>query len=199
MFNYKINIFTSKRVPGFTLMEIVIVLALFALASVLIAGIFVNMQTTQRRVRDNQELITDARYLLEVIAREVRSDFIDYTGQPLPVNTDVLSLKSPSGTPVVLAHSDAVTCGTVYKCATISRDGGTVSSITSKNLAVEHLQFYVSPLTDPFPTNVLSTTEDKQPRVTIVLKASNAPKNPRPSETKAFYLQTTVSARAYVR
>ncbi len=188
----------KKYSTGFTLMEIVIVLALFALASILIAGIFVNMQTTQRRVRDNQELITDARYLLEVIAREVRSDFIDYSG----LVSGKLSLKSASGVDIVIEHKTGDGCTAPAKCVVdISRDGN-AAQLNSKNLAVEHLQFYVSPLTDPFPTGtpgVIQTTPDQQPRVTIVLKVSNEPKKPRAAERKAIYLQTTVSARAYVR
>ncbi len=191
----------SRR--GFTLMEVVIVMFIFTLASILIAEIFVNVQKAQQKIRDTQVAYTDARYLLEVMAREIRSDLIDYdayTDDKIPVDDEVneLYLITSQGVPVAFRHHNQCPGSNVaVACVTIERGGGGESVVSSPKLSIDTLKFYITPLEDPFPENVTTTTPDIQPQVTIVLMASST--NIKIEDQKPIYLQTTVTSRAYVR
>ncbi len=189
---------------GFTLMEIVVAMFIFSLASVIIASIFVNVQRVQQRIRNVQTTSTDARYLLDVLAREIRSDTVDYpsytapgspcTLTPLPPPACLLLLGS-NKQPVWFRKAVALTCGST-DCVQISRDRGvTWKTITSPNLSVDLLNFYVTPLTDPFAQS--GTPPDVQPQVTIVLSLSTV--DAKVENRLSTYLQTTVTSRAYVR
>ncbi len=194
---------------GFTLMEIVVAMVIFTLATVIIAEIFINVQRAQQRVKDTQLATTELRYLMDVLAREVRSDVLDYTttgaGCSNPVGTltdssSTLSLCSGEDKSVVFRHAQDTDCGTGYAggCVQIERDGGGFRAITSPQLSIDSLTFYPNPLTNPFPTSGAgATTPDVQPSVTMVVKSSSL--NLRLQDRKPFYLQTTVTARTYAR
>ncbi|MFH1112193.1 MAG: prepilin-type N-terminal cleavage/methylation domain-containing protein [Patescibacteria group bacterium] len=200
------NNFLSKLTcrHGFTLMEIVVVMFIFTLASILIAEIFVNVQKAQQKIRDTQVAYTDARYLMEVMAREIRSDLIDYVAYGTisdpndPDVIDKLYLATSQGAKVVFRYHNPCPKGnTAIGCVTIKRDTGEENVISSPKLSIDTLTFYITPLKDPFPENVILTTPDIQPQVTIVLKASST--NIKIEDQKPIYLQTTVASRAYVR
>ncbi|HBV33678.1 TPA: hypothetical protein DIC39_00445 [Patescibacteria group bacterium] len=188
----------SSKVRGFTLMEVLVVMFIFTLASLLIAEIFVNVQRAQQNTRDAQIAYTDARYLLEVLSREIRASTIAYgeypSSTPESVET-VLHLTSGEGKVLSFRHDTAACPG--VPCVTIERDLGGESVISSPNLSVDKLEFYITPLADPFPDTVTVGTPDIQPQVTIVLKTSSL--NIKIQEQKPIYLQTTVASRVYKR
>ncbi len=193
---YKLKIKNLKRRSGFTLMEVVIVLLIFTLASLLIAEIFVNIQAAGQRTRDLQSSYTNARYILEVMAREIRAGTIDYNQYALGVDNpvEVLYLKTSEGS--TLAFSRGINCeSTGVDCVYINRDGGGINIITSPKLHVWKLDFYITPLTTPFPSVVNDSTPDVQPQVTIVLKTVST----GVKQQTSTYLQTSVTSRAYYR
>lgn len=188
---------SCKSRRGFTLMEIVVAMGIFALASVIIAEIFVNVQRAQRRIRDTQRASTETRYLLEVLAREVRAGAIDYSVAPTP-GESVLRLVTAQGEPLVFAQGSD--CGGLVgvHCVTLTRGlAGVAQPITSPNLSVTKLAFYVSPQDNPFPETVEATTPDLQPRLTVVLGTQS--RHGKPEERVLIFLQTTVSSRTYAR
>lgn len=206
---------TNKRAapPGFTLMEIVVAMVIFTLATVVIAEIFVNVQRAQQRVKDTQLATTELRYLMDVLAREVRSDTLDYTvlgsgctdpTGTLAASSNTLRLCSGENKSVVFGHDPTgATCETADTdytggCVFIIRELGTPRAISSPQLSIDSLTFYPTPLKNPFPTGGAgATTPDVQPSVTIVVKSSSL--NLRAQERKPLYLQTTVTARTYAR
>lgn len=200
MLNSKLEYQNPKQRSGFTLMEVVVVMLIFTLASIIIAEIFVNIYRAQQRTRNLQSAYTDSRYLLEIMAREIRSGTIDYStiAYPTGINTpeEELHLVTSQGASLVFRHNSGVVCGNV-DCVTIERDGGGENIITSPKLQIDKLEFYISPLTNPFPDTVTSLTEDVQPQVTIVLKTTST--SIKVEERTSTYLQTTVSSRAYLR
>ncbi|MFA4936782.1 MAG: prepilin-type N-terminal cleavage/methylation domain-containing protein [Patescibacteria group bacterium] len=197
--------FLSKliRRQGFTLMEIVVVMFIFTLASILIAEIFVNVQKAQQKIRDTQVAYTDARYLMEVLAREIRSDLIDYSAYGGSIPTDPtdevteLNLVTSQGAKLVFVYNNPCPDDPAIGCITINRDSGGDNVISSPKLSINKLVFYITPLTDPFPENVTASTQDIQPQVTIVLMASST--NIKIEDQKPIYLQTTITSRAYAR
>lgn len=189
----------SKNSPrGFTLMEVLVVMFIFTLATLLIAEIFVNVQRAQQRTRDSQIAYTDARYLLEVLSREIRAGTIaydDFSGGAPELIEDELRLITGAGKLLSFRHNSGA-CGGA-SCVTLERDGGGESVISSPNLSVDKLEFYITPLADPLPDTVTLGTPDIQPQVTIVLKTSSI--NIKIQEQKPIYLQTTVTSRVYKR
>ncbi|PIT90315.1 MAG: hypothetical protein COU22_02845, partial [Candidatus Komeilibacteria bacterium CG10_big_fil_rev_8_21_14_0_10_41_13] len=67
-----------KKQSGFTLIEVVVALGIFSIATTYAIGIFVQSNQVQRRTANVQRVLSDARYVLEVMAREVRMGEIDY-------------------------------------------------------------------------------------------------------------------------
>ncbi len=212
------HFFSGKSGAGFTLMEIVVAMFIFMLASVIIAEIFVNVQRAQSRLRSSQTASTNARYLMDVLAREVRADTVDYSsylGSTVPARIDQsneLKLLTAEHTSVSFrlqrgqAQCPSADGVTDIGCVQVSRDGGPFEVITSPTLSVEALNFYPTPLGDPFSSNGTvcgggltppSCTPDVQPQVTIALSVSTI--DAKVDNRVSSYLQTTVTSRAYVR
>ena len=68
----------DRRARGFTLIEVLIAASIFTTVSLISLNIFVNVIRTQRRVSLDNAMYEDARVMMERIAREVRSNTIDY-------------------------------------------------------------------------------------------------------------------------
>jgi prepilin-type N-terminal cleavage/methylation domain-containing protein len=192
----------KNKPSGFTLMEIVVAMFIFTLASILIAEIFVNVQRAQQRIRDAQEASTNTRYLVDVISREIRFGKIDYSAGTISNNNNEklnlidsqnvkVSFRKASGT------ADCSFVDTTVSCVQIKRGNGEWNTITAPTLSVAALYFYVTPQKDPFPASVTSDTPNIQPQVTIVLHASST--GPKLENLVSTYLQTTVASRLYAR
>jgi prepilin-type N-terminal cleavage/methylation domain-containing protein len=189
---------------GFTLMEIVVAMFIFTLASILIAEIFVNVQRAQQRIRDAQEASTNTRYLVDVISREIRFSKIDYSAGTITNNySEELNLIDSQNVSVsfrkIVSGNDCGFTDNAVSCLQIKRggDSGEWSTITAPTLSVDALYFYVTPQKDPFPASVTSSTPNIQPQVTIVLRTSST--GPKLENRVSTYLQTTVASRLYVR
>ena len=196
-------------------MEIMVSMFIFMLASVVIADIFVNVQRAQARLRSSQTASTNARYLMDVLTRELRADAIDYclyAGLASGCDTSTIQTVVPSTTSnlylLTSSHQSVVfelvpSTPTTGGYVQISRGGAPFSTITAPTLSVDQLNFYITPLSDPFSANgaVCGTppacSPDTQPQVTIVLKLSTL--DTKVDNRVSSYLQTTVTSRAYVR
>ena len=71
------KIFPST-VLGFSLMEIVVFLAIFSTTALIAVDLFLTITRVQRQVRNVQAVQTDARFALEAMGREIRIGAIDY-------------------------------------------------------------------------------------------------------------------------
>lgn len=193
----------KNKPSGFTLMEIVVAMFIFTLASILIAEIFVNVQRAQQRIRDAQEASTNTRYLVDVISREIRFGKIDYSGGTINndnEHNDKLNLIDSQNISVSFQIASGVDCDSTndtVRCVQIKRGNGVWNTITAPTLSVDALHFYVTPQTDPFPTSVTSSTPNVQPQVTIILHTSST--GPKLENRVSTYLQTTVASRLYAR
>jgi len=188
---------------GFTLVEMMVVLAIFSVATVVIIDIFMMAGKAQRRTLAIEKIQSDARYSMEAMSKEIKMDMIDYgwagyaAGVTLP--EDELALLDADNNSIIFKKSaDNCPAGTA-KCLTVSIDGGvTWASITSKGNNVEDLKFYIDPAVDPFLMNAGNTYDsDNQPRVTIILATKGI--GGRVEEQQTIYLETTVSSRIYKR
>jgi prepilin-type N-terminal cleavage/methylation domain-containing protein len=195
----------NKIQKGFTLVEMIVVLAIFSVATVEIVDIFMMAGRAQRRALAVERIQSDARYSMEAISHEIRMDSIDYAwyaslgGVTVPENK--LALRDADNNSIIFEKS-----GPNYPCPSgtgscllVSLDGGNNwASITSSSNTILDLKFYINPLIDPFTLNAYHGYDsDNQPRVTIELATQGV--GVRPDEQQTVYLQTTVSSRIYRR
>lgn len=188
---------------GFTLVEMMVVLAIFSVATVVVVDIFMMAGKAQRRTLAIEKIQSDARYSIEAISKEIKMDMIDYdwVGYAGGITSpeDALALLDADNNSIIFKISaDDCPAGT-NKCLVVSLDGGlTWASITSEGNNVEDLKFYINPAVNPFLMNVANLYDsNNQPRVTIVLATKGI--GGRAEEQQTIYLQTTVSSRIYRR
>ncbi len=195
--------FQNKK--GFTLMEMVVVLAIFVISISMITETFILVARAQRRIMVEEIVYSNASYALNLMAQYIRVDTIDYNSYPsVPLSSpsQVLHLISNDGTDTKTAFKlcdtsvDTCSCPSgVTRCLLMSIDGGaTWQSVTPKGIEVKKLEFYPAPLTDPFVVG----GPNVQPRVTIVLELANN-KDLSSSYQTDLSLQSTISSRVYLR
>ena len=185
---------TKKETSGFTLIEMLITLAVFTTALTTLANIFLFANRSQRKTQAVQQSQTDARFALEVMAQQVRRGQIDYghyggiiTANPQPV----LALLDRGANRIQFRLNVSAGQGSVQ----ISQDNGASwTDLTPPDISVSTLSFYLSPATDPFAAN--PSTND-QPLVTIAMSTLNTAVEG--ATLRPTFLQTTVSSRQYLR
>jgi len=187
-----------KNQSGYTLIEMIVAVGLFAIVSVIIAQLFVIFSQTQQKSTIQQQIQSDARVVLAQIADRIRSGTIDYTAYGAGVSnpTEQLALIDENGISVLIEKSsNAAECPSAQSvpCLVISENGGTPTSMSSDRFTVDIVQFYIDPITDPEP----SSGPDIQPRVTMTLGITGV--NINDALRSPTYIQTTASSRVYLR
>jgi len=179
---------------GFTLIELLIVAASFSVIFLVATTVYSNAFRSHRTIQSKQESSADVRYLMETIARAIRTSTINYaytdyaSGITNPLPNDALSLVASDGsTPCYYLHSNKLYFGAA-DC-----DAAHGTDITPAEIQIININFYINPLTDPYDTT--ATTPNMQPHVTIALESEVIL---RGSRTSSFQ-QTTVTSRVYRR
>src|SRR3989339_895597 len=180
---------------GFTLMEMLVALAIFSTVVTITTDIFFSYQRTQRKTEELQKVVSTARFVSEAIVREVKEGTIDYgytnyvrSGDALSNPQTVLALKDAEGRQVIFSQSGQNGCPEGSDpCIILTRDSGS-ESITPRGVRVNSLQFYISPAQDPYSFDIGrgAFMSNAQPRVTVFMSLMD-------SERRTQYdLQTTV-------
>ena len=158
----------------------------------------------QKRTANVQRITADARYVLEVMSREVRLDHLDYNyagyNLPLAGAQTELALLDVNSQPVRFKRlDDGAGRFSVQVCEGINCLNNVYYDITPADLSVEKLNFYISPEQDPFiwDVNLAQYNNNQQPRVTIVMETKSL--NSDVHTTPVINFQTTVTERKYVR
>jgi len=177
-----------KKKNGFTLIEILVAMGIFAIAMMIVSVIFLNLSNLQRNLNSVQQLQNDGRFMLEKIAKEVRMRELDYEmtePDPLTGLTDKLIFK-PDDTDAVLS---------IIKAGeNLSFDlDGVSGNINSHNVAVDDIKFIITPATDPN----LPGSDRFQPKVTVLLTISNRQGQVAEQYIKQLTIQTTISSKIY--
>ena len=200
-------IYSLKSKVGFTIIETVLVFAIFTVAAVYCLAIFVKSNTAQKRTANIQRTLSDTRYVLEVMAREVRMGMIDYgyygeqaiSLEPanMPLNDDqaILALRDLNNNPVRF-RAESTTPGK-YVIQYYYNDDWL--DITPENIYITRLDFYLGPADNPFFWEN-GYASNQQPWVTIVLETeSSYVEGGTLSQPRTSHFQTTVTSRKYQR
>ncbi len=193
---------SKKNQQGFTLMEIVVGLALFGVALIALTDIYLLSQTTQNKLVGETRIQADARFVMEVLAREIRMSLIDYTAiDPTDFSPalDYLPLVDPAGNRLVFmtTSSPAICEPGTTSCLAVKQNDSAWASVTPRGVNVLRSDFYIYPDADPYAIVNDRFTASSTPRVTIILVSENITN--KQSEKNIQNLQTTVSSRVYKR
>lgn len=157
---------------GFTLIELIVAMAVFSTVIVVVSSIFVSVVGSQRKNINNQDVIDNARFVLESIGRSVRQSEV----QSPNGTSSGLTLNHPTKNIITYSLNN----GQIMEKS--SSDANPVA-LSSSNVYVERLDFTVASVGD----------DQKQPRVTvsISLRSTTQPANIDTTTN----LQTTITPR----
>jgi len=192
---------------GFTLIEMLVVLAIFSTFVILAADLFLTINRVQRETRTSERILSESRYILETIARDVRSGRIDYKAYGNPVDP-ADAIVNPADELFYISRineririkKDTTFCPSSLSspCVLISRDdGATWASMTPLGVKVNDLKFVIQPEQDPFYFDGVTWLSDEQPMLTIIITLAATSEISK----KEFEIhnQTSVSVRRYGR
>jgi len=190
----------AKRriLPGYTLVELLIVTAIFTIAMTILSQTYISFNQLHRKVANRAVLGQDMRYIMEFFIRAARNLPIDYSAS-IPAKDDKLTFVVFGFVPVTLAKRSAPDCTdtTVSSCLAFSVSGGPWSQLTSNRVEVTNFDVYVRPAVSPFVPVGGNYPNNTQPFVTINLGLKY--KAERVKDEVTLQAQTSVSSRLYLR
>lgn len=197
---------SQKKQAGFTLVEVLVVVAIFSVVVVSVINLFLLGSRAQRRVEGREAVASAARSALETLARDVRTGGIDYgryqaTSIDLTQPTDILHLNS--GKRWYRMSNDECLDAQSTPClvlaeASESNPDGTHASLTPRNMTVEAFQVRVSPpvssvdinpVTGQYPSDIAQVIT-----ILLTLRATGGP-----AAGELVTVQTSIAPRLYVR
>jgi len=161
-----------NKFQGFTLVEMLITVSIFAIAFMIVAATFVGISRAQNKARATTETLNESSFLLEQIAREIKGKMIQSSDADSICLLDLsgeISYIYLSGNDVYLSHVDCTPSG---------------QPLSAPNIDVNNLQFFVK------------NAAEEHPLTTIVLTVSNVGGSTVENKTTINF-QTAVSGRQY--
>ena len=193
----------ARHRRGFSMTEMLVVVTIFAMASLTIAATHINFTRLHRRTANAEALGEDLRFVSELLVRLARNNSVEYPALPNPITTtsSIALLSSTDGSILIVqrfSSGSSVCSGLSAACLGLSRDGGgSWAPITGKNVNIDRFNVYVTPSIDPFQTiGIGSYNNSTQPRVTFLIDATYVSQS---LESATLSLQTTVTSRVYER
>lgn len=155
--------------PGFTLIEVLVAVAVFSITTVMAVNLFIIFVQQQRRTLNQQELQNDARAVMEQVAKDVREGSIDYeyyattfsgiqqklftelTSQA--ANNDCLVLRNAVNEQILYRLNNAIVERLALTTPVTSTGCSTLAGwekISPDILEVANFTFTIAPTEDPF-------------------------------------------------
>lgn len=179
-------VFQPKRnsvTSGFTLIELVVGIGIFALVLTSIMGIFQQVIRVERRAVNAQNAQENVRYVMEVISKEIRTAERNFgTCVDVP-NGDIFAVDVGVGNDKLYLKNQYGECVTYFLEGNrfkIMR-GSDVAFVTSDETVIEYLNF--------------SLKADDQPAVTITMGIQTLDTT---ATDVTISMQTTISSRYYL-
>ncbi len=172
-----------KLVSGFTLIELIVAVGLFALVMTLASGAYLMMIGANRQAQALATGINNLSFALETMTRDIRTGS-QYCGGGSCVPGS-FSFVDTDGQPVTygFSNSASVCGGSTTGCLTREVGVGTVSPLTDPSVNVSSVQFL---------TSGTSPSDSVQARVTIIVSGTVSS---GPGQTQAFTVETGATMR----
>ncbi len=208
---------------GFTLMEVMVSMTIFATTVTLILSMFNYTLRLYRREEAQRQVSQSVRTIMEFIVKEIRNGQVDY-GIVNGVTVDPVEVDSHCKKPISIDadtyfqnstdHLGIINVVGERECIYWVHDPdptkqtdpannnlfikklnvNVVSQLNTANVKLLDFRFYVSPLRDPYTVPSRSELVEQEPLVTIVAKVSVTLPT---GEVRTVPYQTTVSTYAY--
>jgi prepilin-type N-terminal cleavage/methylation domain-containing protein len=196
---------TNTRNRGFTLIELMVSVALFAIIMVMALGALLSISAADRKAETIESVMNNLNFAVESMTRTIRTGY-DYhcgtlTGGDCANGDTLFKFTAQDGSSIIYAYDNSSACGqtgAVAGCILRSTNGGaTYLPITAPEVIITNaastgsgLQFYLR------GSSLGSTGDNTQPNVVITIngyvKISETQKSP-------FTIQTSVTQRLYDR
>ena len=185
-----------KRTKGFTLVEMMVAVTLFAVVMVVATGSLLSLVTASRKAQSLHSVMDNLNIALDGMVRNMRMGDTYRCGGPNPVtpnctdgDTSVYFEPFGDSTPgdssddwVYWYDEDENGIGRLYR----SEDGGSNSyAITAAEVDIEEMEFFVIGATEG---------DTAQPRVVVVMKGTAGADDVRTRTT--FHIQATATQRS---
>ncbi len=157
---------------SFTLIEIMVAIAIFALISVMMGGVFISIQEAQQRQRDKIELLEEANWAMEFMCNELRQAQLNSI--PLNWSRDFIRFRSRTGS-VIRYRRDPLQNSLLCRC---EGGGGCRCSLSAPNTA--QITQYISNINFQRPAGenfVIITFTLQKGGYSYTLQSSVRPKN----------------------
>ena len=128
---------------GFTILELVVVLAIFSILGLVIINVYLLSLRAQRQASYAQQTVSAARTILETIAQQVRTSEIDYSAYGGTIAGPQVNL-------ALIKNTQALSYLLVNGQIEATLDGQSVPLTRTELFSVDELTFYINPPTDPF-------------------------------------------------
>lgn len=168
---------------GFTLIEAVVAVSVFAVATTSIVGVYLAVQRLTAQSAALQAVQQNGRFITEDLTKTIRNGQIDYARYggsiPQPATTN-LYLLDRDGVPIRIFQSgnDLI----------LDRAGVGSTNFTSREVRVRDFKVYIWPAVNPFPGGA------EQPTATVFLELES---NINPRDKLRVPFQTTAATRQY--
>ena len=180
---FKIKNFSARK--GFTLVELLVTMAIFLIIVSATVGIFTSALKGQRKALAMQEILNQTNYSLEYMSRAIRMAQKEVSA-PTCLSQNGLNFELTRGGQGIKFRDYGGICREFFL------EGGQLKQ--SKAGAVENLTSSDFEITF-FNLNILGESEldDTQPRVTVAFTIKG--KGQKPEEKTEMKIQTTISQR----
>jgi prepilin-type N-terminal cleavage/methylation domain-containing protein len=201
--------YQNKKNKGFTLIEMMMAIAVFSIVMVMAMGALLNVIDSNNKARSIKTAINNISFALEGISKDMRMG-TDYAcggdgstaEQDCTDGVDTISFKSSKTTGgvdpyVYYQYVKDSDIGRIESCISTTGTGsctGTYSPLTSSELILDSVKFYVLGVTNSKVVAGIRT----QPRVIIVIKGTAGNKNKVKTQT-TFDLQTGISQTSRIK
>ncbi len=185
----------NKKKSGFTLIELIVSIALFSVIILITTNIFLLVINSQRSAIATQNVQESMKYFLEVIGKEMRMAQKDpqHTCSAVPANRIFMVSQDADGNDILVFKNYYDQCVTYdiapdvkdpsIKRFQIVRSGGIVGFISPAQITIDHLYFTLKP-----------SSSSTQAMITINVKAHAL------NEAKfksSMTIQTSITSRYY--
>ncbi len=168
-------------------MEIIVAVGVFSVLILAVMGIFTSSLRGQQAIIAQARVDREAQLLLQTFTKRIRSSRVDYEayGGTVSSSENTLSLIDQSDTQLSFVYDSA------NNEIDVVFDSGSPIPISSGNVSVTNLVFYITPSANPFSPGA---SPGVQPRVTVVMTLSASEGKTQVSNT----IQQTIPQRGGV-
>jgi prepilin-type N-terminal cleavage/methylation domain-containing protein len=205
---------TSLRARGFTLVELLVTMALFISVMTIAVGALFSAQVVNTRLEQTQAVLDGMNLATEVIVRDMRygSNFYCDTSLPQPAPTLRKGCAYPGGGTVLIFRPQIALAGStnqrldrvayylsngmLYKDEYPYQGSKRTFQITSSDVNISTLAFYTTGLNSTQGTSDYANASDfNQPLITLVISGVTIPRK-KTIQPVSFSVETSASSRA---